>query len=132
MNTPFSVRLNRLFEGVYPPGRGPHTATEVIETLRMHGYQMSRPYMSQLRSGSRTNPSSRTIEALAGFFRVDPRYFTDDDFYSRVDFDLMWLATRHDEQISRIVAGAAELSPTARHMISRHVEELRRKDHLDS
>ena len=30
MSMTFSARLNRLFDTVYPPGRGPHTSAEVI------------------------------------------------------------------------------------------------------
>ncbi len=30
MSTTFAARLNRLFDVVYPPGRGPHTSAEVI------------------------------------------------------------------------------------------------------
>ena len=34
MSKTFAARLNRLFETVYPPGRGPHTSAEVIAALR--------------------------------------------------------------------------------------------------
>lgn len=59
MSTTFAARLNRLFETVYPPGRGAHTSAEVIAALRSEGVTMSAPYLSQLRSGNRTNPSTR-------------------------------------------------------------------------
>ena len=61
MSTTFAARLNRLFETVYPPGRGPHTSAEVIAALKAEGITMSAPYLSQLRSGNRTNPSSATM-----------------------------------------------------------------------
>lgn len=67
MSTTFAARLNRLFETVYPPGRGPHTSAEVIAALKAEGITMSAPYLSQLRSGNRTNPSA-TMTALANFF----------------------------------------------------------------
>lgn len=56
MSMTFSARLNRLFDTVYPPGRGPHTSAEVIAALKSEGITMSAPYLSQLRSGNRTNP----------------------------------------------------------------------------
>ena len=34
MSTTFAARLNRLFDVVYPPGRGPHTSAEVIAALK--------------------------------------------------------------------------------------------------
>ena len=61
MSTTFAARLNRLFDTVYPPGRGPHTSAEVIAALKAEGVTMSAPYLSQLRSGNRTNPSSTTM-----------------------------------------------------------------------
>ena len=64
MSTTFAARLNRLFDTVYPPGRGPHTSAEVIAALKSEGITMSAPYLSQLRSGNRTNPSTATMAAL--------------------------------------------------------------------
>ena len=45
MNT-FAARLNRLFDTVYPPGRGPHTSAEVVAALKAEGLTMSAPYLS--------------------------------------------------------------------------------------
>ncbi len=56
MSKTFAARLNRLFDTVYPPGRGPHTSAEVIGALKSEGVTMSAPYLSQLRSGNRTEP----------------------------------------------------------------------------
>ena len=84
MSTTFSARLNRLFDTVYPPGRGPHTSAEVVAALNAEGTAMSAPYLSQLRTGHRTNPSAATMTALANFFRIKPAYFTDDDYYQKV------------------------------------------------
>ena len=64
MSNTFAARLNRLFDTVYPPGRGPHTSAEVIAALKSEGITMSAPYLSQLRSGNRTNPSVATMAAL--------------------------------------------------------------------
>ena len=104
MSTTFSARLNRLFDTVYPPGRGPHTSAEVIAALKSEGITMSAPYLSQLRSGNRTNPSSATMAALANFFRIKPAYFTDDEYYEKLDKELSWLCTMRDEGVRRIAA----------------------------
>ena len=37
MSATFAARLNRLFDTVYPPGRGPHTSAEVIAALKAEG-----------------------------------------------------------------------------------------------
>ncbi len=72
---------------------------------------MSAPYLSQLRSGNRTNPSVATMAALANFFRIKPAYFTDDEYYEKLDKELTWLASMRDEGIRRIAARTVGLSP---------------------
>ncbi len=132
MSTTFAARLNRLFDTVYPPGRGPHTSAEVIAALKAEGITMSAPYLSQLRSGNRTNPSAVTMAALANFFRIKSAYFTDDEYYEKLDKELSWLATMRHDGVRRIALQAAELSPEAQHEVMARVNELRRAEHLDA
>ena len=132
MDKTFAARLNRLFETVYPPGRGAHTSAEVIAALRAEGVTMSAPYLSQLRSGNRTNPSSATMTALANFFRIKPEYFTDDDYYERLDRELTYLAHMRDEGVRSIAARTAGLSSEAKEDLFAKVEELRRREKLDA
>jgi transcriptional regulator with XRE-family HTH domain len=131
MSKTFSARLNRLFDTVYPPGRGPHTSAEVIAALKAEGVTMSAPYLSQLRSGNRTNPSAATMAALANFFRIKPAYFTDDEYYEKLDKELTWLANMRDEGVRRIAARTVGLSTEAQQDIVQKVDELRRREHLD-
>jgi transcriptional regulator with XRE-family HTH domain len=131
MSTTFAARLNRLFDTVYPPGRGPHTSAEVIAALKAEGITMSAPYLSQLRSGNRTNPSAATMAALANFFRIKPAYFTDDEYYEKLDQELSWLATMRDDGLRRIALAAADLSPEGRQEIAERVDELRRAAHAN-
>jgi transcriptional regulator with XRE-family HTH domain len=132
MSTTFSARLNRLFDTVYPPGRGPHTSAEVIAALKSEGITMSAPYLSQLRSGNRTNPSSATMAALANFFRIKPAYFTDDDYYEKLDKELSWLCTMRDENVRRIAVRSLGLSAQAQQNLVDRVDELRRAEKLDA
>ena len=132
MSTTFSARLNRLFDTVYPPGRGPHTSAEVIAALELEGVTMSAPYLSQLRSGNRTNPSSTTMAALANFFRIKPEYFTDDEYYEKLDRELTFLAGMRDDGVRRIAARTVGLSPEAQRDIEQKVDELRRREQLDA
>jgi transcriptional regulator with XRE-family HTH domain len=132
MSTTFSARLNRLFDTVYPPGRGPHTSAEVIAELKSEGITMSAPYLSQLRSGNRTNPSSATMAALANFFRIKPAYFTDDDYYEKLDKELSWLCTMRDENVRRIAVRSFGLSAQAQQNLVDRVDELRRAEKLDA
>jgi transcriptional regulator with XRE-family HTH domain len=132
MSTTFSARLNRLFDTVYPPGRGPHTSAEVIAALKAEGITMSAPYLSQLRSGNRTNPSAATMAALANFFRIKAAYFTDDDYYEKLDKELAWLSTMRDEGVRRIAVKTIGLSSQAQQNVVERVDELRRAEKLDA
>src|SRR6476660_6576167 len=128
MSKTFAARLNRLFDTVYPPGRGPHTSAEVIAALKAEGVTMSAPYLSQLRSGNRTNPSSTTMAALANFFRIKPAYFTDDEYYEKLDKELSWLLVMRDEGVRRIAMRASELSPESKEDVMERVNELHRAE----
>mgnify|MGYP005816026343 CR=1 FL=1 len=132
MSVSFAVRLNRLFDVVYPPGRGPHTSAEVIAALKAEGVTMSAPYLSQLRSGNRTNPSTATMAALANFFRIKPAFFTDDEYYAKLDAELSWLDSIRDAGVRRIATHAVGLSPAAQEDVLAHIDELRRKEHLSA
>ncbi|CAM4388174.1 Nucleoid-associated protein EspR [Mycobacterium basiliense] len=132
MSTTFAARLNRLFDTVYPPGRGPHTSAEVIAALKAEGITMSAPYLSQLRSGNRTNPSVATMAALANFFRIKSAYFTDDEYYGKLDQELQWLATMRDDGVRRIALRSQGLSSQAQQEIVDRIDELRRTERLDA
>ncbi|OCB56609.1 hypothetical protein A5722_13910 [Mycobacterium vulneris] len=106
----FAARVNLLFDSVHPPGRGPYRDAEVADGLAHLGYPMSRPYLSQLRSGRRTNPSETTIHAFAEFFRVDVAYFTDDEYYLAMQEELSWLRWPRDGLVAELARGLLGLS----------------------
>jgi len=72
------------------------------------------------------------MAALANFFRIKPAYFTNDEYYEKLDRELTWLAGMRDEGVRRIAARTVGLSPEARQDVSLKVDELRRQEHLDS
>ncbi len=117
----FAARLNRLFDTIRPPGRGPLRDAEVIQVLRARGYKMSGPYLSQLRTGSRGNPSIRTLRQLADAFGVSVEYFTEGDGgYTRfLETELRWLELAHDPDVRRITTALLALPPDAREDILR-------------
>jgi hypothetical protein len=99
MRLSFAERLNRLFDTVYPPGRRPYSSAEVVAGFRERGMSMSAPYLSQLRSGKRDNPSAATMATLAKFFGVDPAYFTDDEYADRLDEELKALSRVREHRV---------------------------------
>ena len=130
MSTTFAARLNRLFDTVYPPGRGPHTSAEVIAALKSEGITMSAPYLSQLRSGNRTNPSAATMAALANFFRIKPAYFTDDEYYEKLNRELTWMAAVRHDGVRNIALAAVELSPESKQELLARAHELRNAERM--
>jgi len=111
-----AARLNRLFDTVRPPGRGPLRNYEVIGALRVRGIEMSAPYLSQLRSGRRSQPSLDMLRPLADFFGVSVAYFTDaDSAYTRyVDAELCWLEVAYDPQVRELTTALLALAPDVR------------------
>lgn len=112
----FAARLNRLFDAVRPPGRGPLRNHEVIRDLRARGHVISAPYLSQLRNGRRDQPSPTTLRHLAGVFGISVEYFTtESSAYTRyLDGELYWLRMAHDPQVRAITTALLALSPDAR------------------
>jgi ESX-1-secreted protein regulator len=127
----FADKLNQLFDTVYPPGGRPHSGAEVIAACQLAGVNISAPYLSQLRLGRRTNPSDATMAALAAFFRVDVRYFSDLDYYTKLSRELTLLASLRDEGVRKVAARAIGLSSQSMQDLIGRAEELRRRERLD-
>lgn len=126
----FADRLNKLFDTVHPPGRKPHSNAEVAEALASAGHRISKPYISQLRSGHRTNPSNETVAALARFFKVKPDYFFDPMYEARVDRDLEVLAQLQGYGLRRLSARAFDLSEDSQNLLAAMAERLRTSEGL--
>lgn len=114
--TTVAARLNRLFDTIRPPGRGPLRNYEVLKALRARGIEMSAPYLSQLRAGRRSHPSLDMLRHLADFFGVSVAYFTDaTSAYARyLEAELCWLETAHDPEVRMITTSLLTLPPDMR------------------
>lgn len=130
MSGDFAERLNTLFSTVHPPGRKPHTNAEVADALAAHGHQISKPYISQLRSGQRTNPSDETVAALARFFKVKPDYFFNDIYAAKVDHDLELLTQLQGYGLRRLSSRAFDLSEESQNLLCSMAEKLRASEGL--
>ncbi|WP_216914130.1 transcriptional regulator [Nocardia noduli] len=125
MTTDFATKLNRLFEIVHPRGRPHLTNVAIVSALAAQGRRISSPYLSQLRRGTRTQPSRQTIEALARCFKVGPEYFTDDDYAARVYNDLTIVSELHGYQLRRLICAAFDLSEESKSLLIEMAEKLR-------
>ena len=126
----FAAGLNKLFETVHPPGRKPHTNAEVATTLAQGGHAISKPYLSQLRSGHRTNPSDETVAALAKFFKVKSDYFFNDIYAAKIDVDLELLSQLQGYGLRRLSSRAFDLSEESQNLLTSMAEKLRASEGL--
>ncbi|WP_067538049.1 helix-turn-helix transcriptional regulator [Nocardia crassostreae] len=128
-HTDFATRLNKLFDTARS-GRRPHTTAEVAAALTAAGYPISKPYLSQLRSGQRTDVSDQTVAALAKFFRVRPDYFFSDRYAAKIDNDLRLLTRLHGSGVRRLSARAFDLSEESQNLLTNMAEKLRLSEGL--
>ena len=83
----FAQRLSQLFEQARRPDGKEWSALQVAKAVSATGVATSHQYISQLRSGERSNPRFVLVEALATFFSVPVSYFSDntvDDMLRRL------------------------------------------------
>ncbi|MFE0460155.1 helix-turn-helix domain-containing protein [Kitasatospora sp. NPDC058965] len=82
-------KLDHLFREIHPSGRGPFSYHEVAQAIREQagpdGPTVSHGTLQQIRTGAKTNPTVKTLEAIAAFFGVPAAYFLDDTVAERVD-----------------------------------------------
>ncbi|MGW4244473.1 helix-turn-helix domain-containing protein [Nocardia sp. NPDC004722] len=121
----FAVRLNRLFAAVPGPGERPRTNSEVAAQLTAWGHPISKPYLSQLRAGTRTDPSGATILALARFFRVHPDYFADEDHASVAEQDYQLLTRLQFNSLRELSRRAFDLSEESQNLLTTMADRLR-------
>jgi transcriptional regulator with XRE-family HTH domain len=115
----FAAQLNELF------ARSPsHTTnTAVARALTDGGCSISIPYLSQLRTGVRTRPDDRYIQALAEYFGVSPSHFYDMPFENEADTyveqDLVLINAIQDSAVRRLLCNARGLSTSALNILLR-------------
>ncbi|GAA2245031.1 helix-turn-helix domain-containing protein [Streptomyces amakusaensis] len=125
----FNLRLNRLFETIHPPGRGPYTNQEVATLLRERGGpSLSHVYLWQLRTGRRDNPTRRHLEALASFFGVPVTYFFDDDVAEKVGAELRFVRQLRESGVQRVATRVAGLSPQSMEEILAAIDHIRERE----
>ncbi|GAA1069137.1 helix-turn-helix transcriptional regulator [Kitasatospora nipponensis] len=110
-------RLDHLFREIHPAGRGPFSYHEVAQAIRERAGEgdptVSHGTLQQIRTGTKTNPTVKTLEAVAAFFGVPTGYFLDDTVAERVDARLSELkaAAAAGRPPAGTEAGAAAPAP---------------------
>lgn len=126
MSTDFAARLNRLFEMIPGPDGRTYSNDAVIAGIAAKGGPaISKGYLSELRTGKKTNPTLKHIEALSTFFDVDPTYFVGDaDYAKRVESELRLLAGMKRAGVRDIAMRASQLNESELSLVEAILETV--------
>ncbi|MBB4688964.1 helix-turn-helix domain-containing protein [Amycolatopsis jiangsuensis] len=103
-----AARLDDLFRSVRPQGRH-WTNAEVAAELKRASPELKvgGVYLSQLRTGKRTNPSQELLAALAKFFGVSVAYFFDEEVAGSVLSELAAVEAMRQAGVRAVAMRAA-------------------------
>ncbi|NGO66953.1 helix-turn-helix domain-containing protein [Streptomyces boncukensis] len=125
-------RLEALFDRVRPAGlRGRrYTNDEVALAIKKDDYavRVSGAYLSAIRRGSKTNPSTDLLRALARFFGVPASYFLDEDPDGQVDAEIALARVAQNNEVRNLAMRALDLSPESLTAVSQIVDVYLRSD----
>ncbi len=106
-------------------GREP-TYREVATAIADRGGPTVSPsYLWQLRTGLKDNPTLKHLDALAGYFGVEPAYFFNAATAERVDADHALATAMSDPVLQDMTLAAAELSPDSLLMVQAVIDRTR-------
>lgn len=126
-----SDRLNRLFEVVHPPDRGPFSNAEVTELMAERGLEtVTSTYLWMLRTGRRDNPTKRHLEALASFFGVPAAYWFDDEVAEKTAQELELLQLLRDSKIKNVLLRLSDVSADGKEAVLGLVDGVRKMEGL--
>ncbi|WP_340562819.1 XRE family transcriptional regulator [Streptomyces sp. GSL17-111] len=123
-----AARLNRLFETIRPEGpRGrTYTNDEVALSVKESNphIRVGGAYLSALRTGTKKNPSTELLAALARFFGVPASYFLDEATAVQTDAELALAQVAHNLGVRKLALRALELTPEGLAAVTRIVEHV--------
>ncbi|MFI9755784.1 XRE family transcriptional regulator [Streptomyces collinus] len=124
-------RLNRLFDVVHPPDRGPYSNSEVAKLMAERGLEtVTSTYLWMLRTGRRDNPTMRHLEALASFFGVPAAYWFDDDVAEKTAQDLQLFALLRDSKVKNVLLRLSDVSADGKDAVLGLVDSVRKMEGL--
>lgn len=121
-------RLERLFDHVRPhgPTGRRYTNEEVATAIREStpGIRVSGAYLSALRKGSKRNPSTGLLRALAGFFGVPASYFLDEATAGQAEAEIALAQVARNHGVRNLALRALELTPEGLAAVTQIVEHV--------
>ncbi|MET9258852.1 helix-turn-helix domain-containing protein [Amycolatopsis sp. NPDC004079] len=124
-------RLDDLFRTVRPQGRH-WTNAEVAAELKRASPELKvgAVYLSQLRTGKRTNPSQELLAALAKFFGVSVAYFFDDEVAGSVLSELAAVEAMRQAGVRAVAMRAAGMREENLQAITTIMDQYRKMQGL--
>ncbi|MGP3971437.1 helix-turn-helix domain-containing protein [Streptomyces sp. 6N223] len=124
--------LERLFENIRPEGLHGrrYTNEEVAVAIKKEApvVRVSGAYLSALRRGSKKNPSTELLRALAHFFGVPASYFLDEGTARHVDAEIALARVAQNHDVRNLALRALELSPETLAAVTQIVDAALRGD----
>ncbi|MFE2552085.1 helix-turn-helix domain-containing protein [Streptomyces sp. NPDC059355] len=126
-----AVRLDDLFKTVRPKGRR-WTNAEVAEELKRVNPEIKAGgvYLSQLRTGKRSNPSPDLLAALARFFGVSVAYFFDDEVAESVLGEIAAIEALRQAGVRSVAMRAAGMKKESLQAITAIMDQYRQMQGL--
>jgi transcriptional regulator with XRE-family HTH domain len=103
-------RLEFLFDHVPTPDGGRYSNAQAAAALREKGFSATGTYLSQLRSGARTNPAASIVDGLATLFGVQIGYFFDAQIAADTQNELAMMTVMRDNRVRGVMARAVGVS----------------------
>lgn len=124
--------LDRLFDIIRPEGpKGRRYTNEEVATAIKQaepGIRVGGAYLSALRKGTKRNPSTELLTALARFFGVPASYFLDENTAAQTDAEIELAKVAHNLGVRKLALRALELSPEGLAAVTRIVEHVLESD----
>ncbi len=126
-----ATRLDDLFRAVRPQGKH-WTNADVAAELKTASpdLKVGAVYLSQLRTGKRTNPSHELLAALANFFGVSVAYFFDEKLAESVLAELAAVEAMRQAGVRAVAMRAAGMREENLQAITTIMDQYRKMQGL--
>lgn len=124
-------RLDSLFANVTPEGRR-YSLREAVQGINEQAGAnvVSFQYLSQLRNGTRREPSRDKLQAIANWFGVSAAYFFDDEIARRTDEELRGLAAMREAGVRSVMFRAVGVPEDKLKLVVGILDEIRNSQGL--
>ncbi|WP_457062700.1 helix-turn-helix domain-containing protein [Mycobacteroides abscessus] len=126
-----AAKVDDLFGTMHPAGAAPLSNYAVARGIEEKtGVSITAQYLSQIRSGKKTNISVVALRAIADYFGVPASYLIESGTDARIKAQLEQLRLLRDEGVRDIALRAAGLSPQALVNVAAIIDRARALEQL--